>query len=248
MSFQCRPGFSAEVLRFGFLDTDSKPYHWKEKDQDVGYFMDVFVELSRRTGLKFALRPLPLQRVLVELERGLIDGCLGYYRTPEREKFAYFLDVPLSTMELKIFVPRDRVFRFQGVDDLRGKTVSILRAQYVSGSFDESAKKGLIKTQYSDSYDMMIDQLDYGRVDCIIGVAPVLEYNIRKRGLSGRFVVLPTPVSTNNTWILIARNSSTAEKTRAREKMNLALRQMAADGSFEKIAQKYGYEKLMNHQ
>jgi ABC-type amino acid transport substrate-binding protein len=186
-----------------------------------------------------------LKRVTSYVERGIIDGCFGYYKTVAREQFAYFLDVPLSTMILKLYVLKGHDFQFKDITDIYNKRIGVLREQFVSRDFDAAKDEDKISVLYADDYKMMIRQLFHGRVDCIIGVTEGLENNIKKLGLSEQIISLTQPISLNNTWILISKKSGAAKKMEVYGKMNRALNDMARENLLHKIAQKYGYKSLV---
>lgn len=238
-------GADTDELTFGFLETESKPYKWKEGETYKGYFIDIFTEISRRTGLTFNLEPLPLKRVLYYVENGESDGCFGYYKTPEREAYATFLDVPISTMALKLYVMKDRAFPFERIEDLHGKTIGLLREQFVSDEFNKAIKEGNITAEYVNNYPSMLRLLQGGSVDAIVGVATILEHHLAQQGLSDTSLALPKILKTNHTWILVSNASENAKKLEIVEKMNAALEDMKAEGIFETLANAYGYHEIV---
>jgi hypothetical protein len=56
---------------------------------------------------------------------------------------------------------------------------------------------------------------------------------------------LPTPVSKDNTWVLVSKQSKAATKMKGYERMNAALKDMVTDNVFEKLSDKYGSKGLV---
>ena len=127
------------------------------------------------------LVPLPWKRVLRQLEEGQIDGFFGY--------------APWSWAVLSIFVRKGEVFPFQKIEDLYGKRIGIVRGFTTSPEFDRAMREGLISVDESGSYGSLIKMLDAKRIDGIAGVASTLQAHFDDMHLTGRFVMLPHPIT-----------------------------------------------------
>jgi polar amino acid transport system substrate-binding protein len=68
-----------------------EPYYIKKADGSVsGFLMDITARVHERAGIPFVFEELPAKRILGLLEQGAYAGGVGWFRNPEREKFALF--------------------------------------------------------------------------------------------------------------------------------------------------------------
>ena len=239
-----RPVHADQVLRMAFNETISKPWKWKTKGEYVGPFMDVMQEVATRSGLKIRMVPLPWKRVLKELGEGQLDGFFGGYKTPEREAIAVFLDTPMSWAVLSVFVRKGEVFSFQKIEDLYDKRIGIVRGFTTSPEFDRAMREGLITVDEAGSYTSLVKMLAAKRVDGIAGVASTLQAHFEDMHLTGRFVRLPHPIADPKPiYICVSKKAAIMYRGQIIARMNQAMKAMAQEKAFEKIARKYGYGK-----
>ena len=73
-------------------DTDAFSYKWKVKGKYVGPFIDIINEVSKRTGYKINLKPLPIKRLIMYIKSGEIDGAIGFRQIESRKKICTLLE------------------------------------------------------------------------------------------------------------------------------------------------------------
>jgi len=61
------------------------------EEQDSGISKDIVTELFKRVDLKYELRVLPRARIVSMIEEGTLQVIVSSIRTPEREKYAWFV-------------------------------------------------------------------------------------------------------------------------------------------------------------
>ncbi|WP_319406100.1 transporter substrate-binding domain-containing protein [uncultured Desulfosarcina sp.] len=235
-----------QLLVMAFNDTTSKPWKWKDNGKYIGPFIDVIQEVADRSGIKVMLVPLPWKRALKMIEEGTIDGSFGGYKTPEREAFAVFLDTPLSWAVLSIFVRKGEEFSFQKIEDLYGKRIGIVRGYTTSEEFDHAMKEGMIPVSESGNYGSLVKMLDGKRIEAIAGVTSTLQAHFADMNLTERFVRLPHPITAPKPiYICVSKKSKIFNREKTIAKMNQAMKDMEQENVFEKISQKYGYNKCI---
>ena len=240
------PVHADQVLLMAFNETISKPWKWKTNGKYVGPFMDVMQEVADRSGIKVRMVPMPWKRVLKELEEGQIDGFFGGYKTPERAAVAVFLDTPMSWAVLSVFVRRGEAFPFRKIEDLYGKRIGIVRGFTTSPEFDRAMREGLIAVDEVGNYTSLVKMLDAKRVDGIAGVASTLQAHFEDMHLTGKFVRLPHPIAAPKPiYICVSKKAAIINRDQIIARMNQAMKAMAQEKAFEKIARKYGYGKCV---
>src|SRR5690554_4085847 len=99
---------------------DDAPYFIPQRGHVTGIDADISREIMRRMGCNLSLVKLPWARALVELREGRIDMVSGAYRTPEREKYAYYASVVPTVSPNLLFIRRsDKAeFSFSGLREV----------------------------------------------------------------------------------------------------------------------------------
>jgi polar amino acid transport system substrate-binding protein len=236
------PNVQAQPLTVGFNETDAKPYKWRDQTgQYTGALMEMMKEVARKSGLEITFMPLPMKRVLLAVETGEIAGAFAIHKTEDREQYAVYLETPLSWASYKIFVKKGHEFAFTSANDLKGKTVGIIRGQALGDDFQKTLENGVFKISEVSSYDQNVEKLMAERIDAIAGPAQSLQALIREMKLSAEIVMLPNPIGESNAlYVILSKKANLSPELV--EKINSTLKSMAANGEFATFTQKYGYE------
>ncbi|WP_315653176.1 substrate-binding periplasmic protein [Roseateles aquae] len=103
------------VLDVACGDADYPPFEMKVQGRVAGLHGEMIEAAAARLGWSVRWRSLPWKRVLLELEQGRVAAASYVSPTPERERFALFLEGNrLSTSELRLVVLRGAVPDFDG--------------------------------------------------------------------------------------------------------------------------------------
>ncbi|MCP5372238.1 MAG: transporter substrate-binding domain-containing protein [Hyphomicrobiales bacterium] len=129
-----------------------------------GIYVDIVRDMARRADLALEFQEVPFRRALKLMEDGRADIMVGPNRTPEREGYLYFLDVPL-TAEAKAFYGRPGSAPVAGYGDLAGKRIAVLRGATYFPPFDGDA--ALSKVETAD-YPTAVRLVAGGRVDLVV--------------------------------------------------------------------------------
>ncbi|WP_155324778.1 substrate-binding periplasmic protein [Desulfosarcina ovata] len=240
------PAQTDPLLVMAFNHTISKPWKWKKNGEYVGPFIDVMNQVADRSGFRVALKPLPWKRALMAMEAGLVDGSFGGYKTPEREAFAVFLDMPIGWSILSIYVRAGEEFPFGKVEDLYGKEIGIVRGYTTSPEFDAAVHQKKIHIEETSNYVGLIRMLNAHRIEGIVGATSTIQAHLIDMGWADKFGRLPNPITEPKPiYICISKNSKIPHREKIIARMNQAMMDMAKEAAFGKIAQKYGYDKCV---
>lgn len=168
--------------------------------------------------IQFQFRFFPWNRAvkMASNEGGLIFGLSS---TPERDKIFNF-SVPATYNNIWLVTRSDKAFDFHTMDDLKGKTIGIVRGSKYGGEFD--AKRGKVfKTDDDlDSYDIRLRKLLENRIDAMLFASQFddpeeVEKVVNKISLSGvnsngkiRFKVLSVPILKNDIRFAILKGTN----------------------------------------
>ena len=218
------------VLTLATVD-NIPPFVYVENDRLVGLSIDIIGELARRGQFQVRYEVSPWARVLLRLERGLVDGGFSAYWTGEREAYCLYTGI-VHYDELRVATRRDRTFTYTGVDSLRGKTVGKGRQVFVGPEFESAVEDGLIELSETDDMKMVnIKMLHEGRLDAVIGSPVAMLHYASVLGYDD-IVLAPGAVRERiPAYLVLSRWSGLKDKSGWQRRLTDLLSEMHADGT-----------------
>ena len=219
-------GFDAEFPPYGYMD---------ENGEYTGFDLELAAEVCARRGWELVKQPIDWDSKDMELSSGSID-CIWNGFTMDGREDAYTWSVPYIDNSQVFVVKADA--GITAFDDLAGKIVGVQKdssalaalegdAQELASSFDELK-------QYAD-YNTGFMDLEAGAIDAIAIDIGVADYQIASRGEG--YIKLDEKLATEQYAIgfLLGNNE-------LKDQVESTVLEMAQDGKFMEIAEKYGLE------
>jgi polar amino acid transport system substrate-binding protein len=212
------------------LDDSFPPMGYRnEKNEIVGYDVDLAKEVARRMGVELVLQPIDWNAKEQELNTGEID-CIwnGFTITEERKQNLNFTPPYLKNAQV-IVVRQDSPV--QALKDLAGKTAGTQTGSSSIDAIDNAPefKAGLKEViEYKDFLTALMD-LDVGGVDAVVIDLVVANDNINRSGKA--FRILKETLGEEEFGIGFRKN----DKALA-DKVWATLLEMAKDGTVAKIS------------
>lgn len=187
-------------------------------------------KIERHANLRFKLQFYPWNRAvkMASEEGGLIFG-LSY--TLERAKLFKFSE-PALYSNIWLVTQTDKKFKFSTIQDLKGKTIGVVRGSQYGGEFDAKKNHLFSIKDDVDSYELRLQQLLDNKVDAILFPSNLpkladIEKFVNQIQVSHstsnknkhQFSVLPTPVLKNDLRFAIQKTKD----TRIIDKINLSI-------------------------
>lgn len=230
---------SQETLVLGITD-EFKPYSWLENGEMKGIDTDITLELCKRANITCQIQFMPWKRVQNLVEIGELDGAIAAFKTPEREEYAVFLDLPVHYTRQSIFVRQNARFNFQGIADLYGKRVGINRGFKVSSEFDSAAAERAFFLDESDTIEVALLKLSSGRIDAVVASQLQTQIAISQLNLEGDITELDKPItSPRPSYIMLSKRSAVTQNDMLINKLNSSLQLMYDDDTVGGIARYY---------
>jgi polar amino acid transport system substrate-binding protein len=222
-------GFDAEFPPYGYKD-DSGEY--------VGFDLDLAQEVCNRRGWTLVKQPIDWDSKDMELNSGAID-CIWNGFTMNGRENDYTWSVPYVDNSQVVIVKKDS--GINSLSDLAGKTVVVQADSSALAAFTgEDAEETNVslcqsfkELQQVSDYNSAFMNLESGMVDAICMDIGVANYQVESRGDS--FVILEEQVSSEAYGIGFKLGN-----TELRDQVQDTLKDMEEDGTFEKIAEKWG--------
>ena len=84
----------ADELTVGLVSYDYPPFYYQQDDQLTGAAIEIAEALAQQLGHTLEYQRMPFARVQRELASGGLDMVVLFFRTPEREQYAVYVDEP----------------------------------------------------------------------------------------------------------------------------------------------------------
>lgn len=217
------------------LDDNFAPMGFRnEKNEIVGFDIDLAREAFKRLGMEAEFKPIDWNAKEAEIKSKRIDAIWNCFTVnPEREK-VYGLSKPYITNAQLVVVPKGSAIA--KIADLKGKTVAVQDGStgvYLLGLEANKALKESLKAYkaYPD-FAAAYMELNNKRVDAIIADAVLARYYQTKN--PGKYEILKESLGDEVVAVAFRK-----EDNELREKVNKVLDEMKKDGTCKKISQKW---------
>ncbi len=219
------------VIKEGVLtmatNAEFPPYEYYEGQDIVGIDVEIAQLIADKLGFKLEVVDVAFDSIIPGVQQGKYDiGMAGMTVTEERLREVLFSDSYATGVQSVIVKEGGSI---ASLDDIAGKKIGVQTATtgdiYAS---DEYGDENVIKY---DNGAVAVQALLAGKVDCvIIDNEPAKSYVAANEGLA----ILDTEYAVEDYAICIAK-----ENTELQGKINTALAELIADGSVQKVIDKY---------
>lgn len=116
---------------------DYPPWNWAKNGEVVGACADVTRKVFERLGHTVNLTYVgPWKRCQALVQSGEVDVNICAFKNPERETYSRFVEVPMGTNLIAIFVKKGHEFPFEKWRDLTGKRSGVVNGVSMGSEFD----------------------------------------------------------------------------------------------------------------
>lgn len=203
------------------------PYEYYDGQDVIGIDADIAKAIADKMGLELKIEDMEFDSIITAVSTGKADlGLAGMTVDPDRQKNVDFSD-PYATGVQVIIVKEDSTIAKP--DDLKGKKIGVqLSTTGDIYATDDFGKDSVV--QYNKGSDAVM-ALTQGQIDAvIIDNEPAKSFVEANKGLK----ILDTKYATENYAACIAKDNTGLTKA-----VNKALAELKADGTLQKIVDKY---------
>lgn len=213
------------------------------------FIQHLLTQLENELGQPFMVERYPWIRAirLAETENRLI---FGFSITPERAKQFRFSE-PLYYNNIWLVTRSDNTFPYKTIQDLKGKSIGVLRGSNYGGEFDQQKNKLFRVEDDIDAYPARLRKLLMRRMDAMLFAsaeshASVVEAQVNKIMIDDAnggavnphlFSVLPVPVLRDGVRFAINKNDNSDIISR----LNSAIEKIRKSGTLNKIVATPGF-------
>ena len=218
-------GFDAEFPPYGYMD---------ENGDYVGFDLDLAQEVCNRRGWELVKQPIDWDSKDMELSSGSID-CIWNGFTINGREDSYTFSVPYVDNSQVYVVKSGSEIKSEA--DLAGKVVGVQADSSALAALEDTEGKADVAATFADlvqfaDYNTGFMNLESGAIDVLAMDIGVANYEIAAR--DGGYEILKDQLASEQYGIGFLKGN-----TELKDQVESTLLEMAADGTFTKIAEKY---------
>lgn len=215
------------------LDDNFAPMGFRnEKNEIVGYDIDLAKEACKRAGMEVEFKPIDWASKEAEIKGKCIDAIWNCFTVnPERQE-AYTLSKPYMVNAQLVVVPKGS--EITKIADLKGKVLAVQddsTGSYILDRNNELRTSLKDYRKYPDFAAVYMD-MDAGRIDAMVVDAVLARYYMVKH--PDKYVALEENLG--DEVVAVAFRKDDKEYS---EKINKALDEMKKDGTMKKISEQW---------
>lgn len=221
-------GFDQDFPPFGYVD---------ENGEFTGFDLELAKEAAKRMDMEIKLQPIDWGSKELELSSGSISCIWNGFTMNGRENDYTWTESYMDNSQVFV-VKSDSGIKTQA--DLAGKIVTAQTDSAALNALNGDDFKDL-KASFKElltcaQYNTAFMDLEAGAVDAVAMDIGVAKYQIE--GKESKFIILDEPIVKEQYAVGFYKGN-----TEMRDKVQKALDEMAADGTFKKISEKwFGYD------
>ena len=225
---------SSDTFTVGF-DADFPPYGYVDENGEyVGFDLDLAAEAASRIGRKVVYQPIDWNSKDMELDSGAIDCIWNGFTMSEERLDAYEWTKPYVDNSQVIVTAADSGIK--SLADLSGKILCVQAdssaLEALNSEEHQELRASLAELMQVPEYNTAFMNLESGAVDAIAMDVGVAKYQIQSRNAD--FVILDQKLVSELYGVGFKKGN-----TELRDQIQGALDAMAADGTLQKIAEKW---------
>lgn len=237
----CGSKGSDKTFTVGF-DAEFPPYGYRDDNGEyVGFDLDLAAEVCKRQGWELVKQPIDWDAKDMELSSGAIDCIWNGFTMNGREDAYTWTEPYVDNSQVFVVAAASGV---QNKEGLAGKVVAVQKDSSALAALNDEENADNIALR--DSFAQLIEYADYntafmdleqGAVDAVAIDIGVAQYQIAQRE-AGKFVMLQG--EDNKLAVEQYAVGFLKGNDELRDTVQKTLDEMAADGTFTQIAEKWG--------
>lgn len=237
----CGSKGSDKTFTVGF-DAEFPPYGYRDDNGEyVGFDLDLAAEVCKRQGWELVKQPIDWDAKDMELSSGAIDCIWNGFTMNGREDAYTWTEPYVDNSQVFVVAAASGV---QDKEELAGKVVAVQKDSSALAALNDEENADNIALR--DSFAQLIEYADYntafmdleqGAVDAVAIDIGVAQYQIAQRE-AGKFVMLQG--EDNKLAVEQYAVGFLKGNDELRDTVQKTLDEMAADGTFTQIAEKWG--------
>ncbi|CAK1240094.1 ABC-type amino acid transport/signal transduction system [Fructobacillus cardui] len=214
-------------------DATYAPFDFQDKNNEyVGIDQDILKEVAKRNHFTYTLKPMSFNAAAQMVANGQADGIIAGMAITDERKQVY--DVSDSYYKTGVAWITKKGSKIKSLSELKGKTVALKSGTAASNYGLSLQKKYGFKVKYFNDTDTMYNDVVNGNSAATFEDMPVIQYAI-KNGLDLEVKNPNNPGNAGGYGFFVKKG----QNPQLIADFNKTLKEMKADGSYQKIVDKY---------
>lgn len=211
------------------------PFNFMQPDGTIaGLDIDIANALCAEMKAECTIVAQDWDGMIPALMANKFDAVIASMSITEERKLQVDFSDKYYTTPLAVVVPKDSALTGVGVEDMKGKTVGAQAATTQANYADDVYAKGGAEVKMYPTQDEAAADLQNGRVDALISDKFVVVDWLNKAGKDCCRLLGDVPGTETEAGIAIRKGDDAL-----RERFNVAIKAIVADGTYGKIVAKY---------
>ncbi|RTL17480.1 MAG: transporter substrate-binding domain-containing protein [Burkholderiales bacterium] len=206
------------------------PVIYAEAGRPAGFLVDLLRRAQVYSGDEYDIQLMPWKRAYAMALRGM-GGLIGVSHNSERAPL-FDYSKPVYDDAIRVVVLKGQEFKFDGLEDLKGKNVGGVAGASYGEAVDRAIASGLFTVDRDIGQSSRLRKLLAGRLDAAFigngeaGFRLVLESHPELQANRERFVLLPTPLARDPLHLAFAKSM---QQHAAVQRFDAAMERVMAD-------------------
>jgi polar amino acid transport system substrate-binding protein len=217
------------------------------EETEHGEFRGIAVELAKtiaeRLGHTIRIEFYPWKRAQQMIKDGQADALIPPFKTPEREQWLDFMEIPLAPSNGYFFAPPGSTFVWDGdLSSLKEYTIGIPLGWSLGPEIEQA--KAFLSIDYAPNIDMCLKKLLAHRVDLVPSPLQEVMASAQRLGLRDDQMpvrILP-PFAENGAYLAFSKQKHN-ELAGLKKDFDRVLKEMKESGERARVLAKYGWPK-----
>jgi len=230
---------AADQKPFLMVHTEYSPLNYTdERQQVVGINADIVREIFKRLDRPVVIQLYPWARALAMLEEGKADGGISAYYTEERAEYLDYSKEPITLQTVCLYTSTKHPIPYTGkLEEAYPHSLGYVRQYSYGQQLDSAIQYGRFsETTVINNLPAGLRMLTEKRLDLIVGYAMAVQQHIKSEGLSQEITELSPPVDRVPSFTIFSKKNQLLP---LRELYDAKLKEIKADGTYDKILHSY---------
>ena len=215
------------------VEASYAPFEYKDEHQHIiGFDVDLMKAVAEKMNAEPEFHNMPFDNIFPAVgEKKINLGISAIGKTERRSQYVAFSD-PYYSLGSYVIVVRPGS-DIHGVEDLKGKMVVVEKG---TTNEDKAQTVGAAKIVTSDSYEVVFRTVEKGQADAAIVDEPGAKYYLEHKGAQ---LTMAGTIPTEEQFVIIMAK----DDKKMQQEVNAALKQVMDDGTYDKLSQKWFFNR-----
>ncbi|HEX7675892.1 MAG TPA: transporter substrate-binding domain-containing protein [Bdellovibrio sp.] len=218
---------------------DFYPKGMQERGRVQGYSVDIIralQDIDKKIEFTGYDQLCTFPKIEADLQSGKLDVFISAFKTPEREKKFYFIDIPIYIMRFMMVVRRNDSTKVKTFDDIRGKSDNVILTLHGTAmQMILERDPGLNLDASASLVEENLKKLESGKGRFLFLVDLGLQHTLNEPPWRGKFRILPAVFGAQGQYVMVSRKLSGKDI----ELLQHALSSLRNSGKLDEIFRHY---------